>query len=125
MNRIALITTALAMSLVGFQASQAADQPTADPMQSVYGNTITLSILPFWSARQYFDPDHTWRQVDSNGVKVSGVWKVEDGKSCTIQTQPPGPTYCNVFTPRKVGDLWSNYDQALDQTILISLSAGR
>ena len=100
-------------------------KPATDPMANTYGNTINLVVLPFWSAKQYFEPDHTWRQVGNSGVTVSGVWRLENGESCTIQTKPPGPTYCNPYVPRKVGDVWTNYDSKFDSTTMISLEAGR
>jgi hypothetical protein len=110
------------------QAEEAAATPPAktatDPMSTTYGNTILLEILPFWSAKQYYEPDHTWRQVASDGKTVGGTWKIENGQSCTLQTTPPGPTYCNVYVPRKVGDTWTNHDDAGNTTI-ISLVAGR
>ena len=93
-------------------------------MSTTYGNTILLEVLPFWSAKQYYEPDHTWRQVASDGKVVGGVWKIENGQSCTVQTTPPGPTYCNPYVPRKVGDIWTNHDDAGNTTV-ISLVAGR
>lgn len=128
MNRT-MIAYAACLTLAAAAApAVAADQPekpaAADPMASTYGNTILLEVLPFWSAKQYFEPDHTWRQVASDGKVVSGVWKIENGKGCNVQTQPPGPTYCNDYVPRKIGDVWTNVDDT-GTTTMIALVKGR
>jgi hypothetical protein len=96
----------------------------ADPMANAYGNTITLSIEPFWRARQYIEPDHTWRQVASDG-KVNGTWKVDGDQVCLTQTSPPGPTYCNPVGPHEVGESWTNIDPGTGQTVVIRLVKGR
>lgn len=122
MIRAALSAAGL-MLAVGL--AQAQETPPADPMAATYGNTITIDIPPFYSARQFIDPDHTWRQVDSEGDVVLGTWKVEDGKVCFSETQPAGPTRCHPAVPRKVGDRWTNEDPAVGATIEIGLVAGR
>jgi hypothetical protein len=117
----ALSMAAISTSAFGEDAKPAA----ADPMAAFYGNTLTLLILPFWSAEQYYSPDHTWRQVDNGGVVTSGVWSVENGRSCQKQTKPAGPTWCQDYTPHKLGDVWTNTDAETGNIIRIELVAGR
>jgi hypothetical protein len=103
----------------------AAQDRAPDPMAAAFGNTIEILVPPLWSARQYIDPDHTWRQIASDGAEVRGTWKAENGQGCLTQTQPAGPTYCHPLQPRKVGDVWTNEDPDTGSTTFISLKGGR
>jgi hypothetical protein len=99
-------------------------QDKFDPMASAYGNTIVLSIGNVWTARQYVDPDHSWRQVSDDG-EVRGTWSYLGDRVCMRQTAPPGPTYCHAPLERKVGDRWTNVDPDQGFTVQIELVKGR
>jgi hypothetical protein len=97
---------------------------TPDPMAAAYDNTITIEIPGLYSARQYIDPDHSWRLVSSDG-NTRGTWSVAGGRVCLAQTAPPGPTLCHPAEAHAVGDSWLNIDPASGQTVIIGLVAGR
>jgi hypothetical protein len=115
----------LAGALALTAAPAFAQDPAADPMAGSYGNTIVMSIPPYWSARQYIEPDHTWRQVDNNGRVVLGTWKLDKGQNCLTETKPPGPTRCYRPTQHKVGDLWTNQDADTGATVFLTIEKGR
>ena len=116
---------AIACAVALFAAPALAEDTGLDPMAGSYGNTIVMTIPPYWSARQYIEPDHSWRQVDNNGRVVLGTWKVEKGQNCLTETKPRGPTRCYPLTQHKVGDLWTNQDAESGQTVFLTIEAGR
>jgi hypothetical protein len=119
MRTIVLLSTCLILTPA---LGSAQDRP--DPIAVNYGNTIVLAIEPVWHARQYIDPDHTWRQVADDG-ETRGTWSFDGQKTCLVQTEPVGPTRCHQSAGRKVGDRWTNRDADLGMTIQIELVKGR
>lgn len=123
--KTSIIAIAATSTLASTAMAQDAKPAAADPMAAMYGNTITLEIAPYWAAEQYYERDHTWTQIDGYGVKTAGTWSIKGGRGCQVQTKPPGPTYCQDFVARKVGDVWTNIDASTGNTIRIGLIAGR
>jgi opacity protein-like surface antigen len=80
----------------------------ADPMQTRFDNTITLTAPDGAVTKVNFNRDGTMSTVAPDGTKVTGKWAMKDGKLCV--TLDAGPTAgkegCNPFVERKPGDTW-------------------
>jgi hypothetical protein len=79
----------------------------ADPMQSRYENTVTLTDAN-GVTKIYYNKDGTMTTVLPNGAKGTGRWALKDGKLCVTLDQGPnaGNENCSPFVERNVGDTW-------------------
>lgn len=80
----------------------------ADPMESRYENTVTLTTADGATTKIHYNKDGTMATVQPDGSKGTGKWAMKDGKLCVTLDQGPtaGKEGCNPFTERKVGDSW-------------------
>jgi hypothetical protein len=84
-----------------------------------------VEVEGFYKGKSYYEPDHTYRTVDTNGT-MKGKWRVDGDKLCLTPTEPAGPEDCsNVLKPRKVGDSWTQPDPASGADVKITIVEGR
>lgn len=97
----------LALGLVA-AAMLAGAAIAADPMESRYDNTVTLTMADGATTKIHYNKDGTMATVQPDGSKGTGKWAMKDGKLCVTLDQGPtaGKESCNPFVERKVGDSW-------------------
>jgi len=80
----------------------------ADPMQTRYDNTVTLTAANGQVTKLYYNKDGTMTTLLPDGTKGTGKWAVKDGKLCvTLDAGPTaGKESCNPLVEHKVGDTW-------------------
>jgi len=80
----------------------------ADPMESRYANTVTLTTPDGAVTKIHYNRDGTMTTVLPNGAAGTGKWAMKDGKLCvTLDAGPAaGQENCSPFVERKVGDTW-------------------
>ena len=103
MNKLILSVVAVAFSAGAAFA--------ADPMSSLYGNTLVVTMADGMATKLMYKPDHTFTGVDGKGQKISGTWAVDGDKVCATQVQPPpaagAEKHCGpVMSDKKAGDKW-------------------
>jgi len=114
--------------LIVATAAQAADEAVA--LRDFFTGTLEIDVPNGdWSAKRYLAPDHTYREVGSDGV-VKGRWMVRDGKVCTTAEKPVESgdrtaTYCNAILDRRAGDTWKDADPVTGNAVFFKLTAGR
>jgi len=127
-----MLAGALAMALFGGGAAAQGDAAASEraAMQDFFIGTLEIDVpLGSWSAKRYFSPDHTYREVGSDGT-VRGTWAVRDGKVCTTAERPvSGPdrtaTYCNAILGKHAGEQWKDADPVTGNAVFFNLKAGR
>jgi hypothetical protein len=126
----AIVIAAVAALSAGFAV--AAPAPAVDEaaaMADFFKGTLEIDNLAGqWSARRWLAPDHTYREVGSDG-EVHGAWKIESGKICTTADHKLGldraATYCNVGVGKTTGESWKDTDPVTGNVVLFKLSPGR
>lgn len=98
-----------------------------DPMVAFYGNTVTISVPPFYYAKRYIDPDGTWREPRGDGW-IRGVWRLDKGQVCSWQTEPAvqdPQRYCYMPVSRRVGEEWITTDPNTGSDVIQKIEPGR
>lgn len=109
-------------------AAPAAAEDTG--LRDFFTGTLEIDVpAGDWSAKRYLAPDHTYREVGSDGA-VRGTWAVRDGKVCTtaqrpVESEDRTATYCNAILGKHAGEMWQDADPVTGNTVLFKLSAGR
>lgn len=98
----------IALGLVAAAMLAGAAIAAADPMESRYDNTVTLTTADGAVTKIHYNKDGTMATVQPDGSKGTGKWAMKDGKLCVTLDQGPtaGKEGCNPFVERKVGDSW-------------------
>lgn len=81
----------------------------ADPMQTRYENTVTVTNAKGEVTKLHYNKDGTLGVVMPDGTKATGKWALKDGKLCVTADAGPtaGKEQCNPFdATKKVGDSW-------------------
>jgi hypothetical protein len=105
MKRILLGVAAVALSASLAVAAN-------DPMASRYENTVVAKTADGKEVgRSYYNADGTVTRKTADGKETKNTWKLENGKVCITQTDPPPPAgmgpVCLAFPgEKKVGDSW-------------------
>jgi len=102
----------------------------ADPYQSMYGNTLTITGSDGTKVTTFVNQDMTWEQHNPNGMVVKGtyVWK-DATTACFTQTDPaPQANAQPLCLPNQmahnVGDTWSV--SGMDgKPVTVTITAGR
>jgi hypothetical protein len=95
----------------------------ADVMAAYYGNTAEVKQADGAVLRYHFNADGSFALIAPDGAKVSGTYKVANGKICLT---PAGgqPGCAPMVDGKKVGDTWDlTNDQG--QKLSVTLKAGR
>ena len=102
----------------------------ADPYQSMYGNTVTITGSDGTKVMSFVNQDMTWEQHGPNGMVVKGTYAWKDATTaCFTQTDPAPqanqPPLClQNQAAHTVGETWSV--AGMDgKPVSISLTAGR
>ena len=96
MKRIALPVLAIVLFSSAALASD-------DPFANYYANTLVVTD-DSGSTSVYVQPDGTFHETLPDGTKVSGTWKIADGKGCFyVEGAPP---HCVPAQKHDVGDEW-------------------
>ncbi len=101
----------------------------ADPLSSLYGNTVAATTADGKTSKGYVNADMTWEQIMSDGTVVKGTYSWRDATTaCFVQSDPPpradSPPNCTKVEEHKIGDTWTATDPK-NQTTSYTLSAGR
>jgi len=116
-----LFIAAAALAVAGAAVAQTGDAL----MEVAFKNTVVVEIPGLFEAKTYYDADHTYRSVTPEG-EAKGKWRVDGEKLCLTQTEPAVPENCaNPLKPRKVGDSWTQVDEASGAELNIKIVAGR
>jgi hypothetical protein len=117
--------------LIAAPAARAAPAPDeAAGLRDFFAGTLEIDVPNGdWSAKRYFAPDHTYREVGSDGA-VHGNWTVRDGKVCTtaerpVESEDRTATYCNAIIGKHAGETWRDADPVTGNAVLFKLTAGR
>lgn len=81
----------------------------ADPMQTRYDNTVTVTNAKGEVTKLHYNQDGTMAVILPDGTKTTGKWAMKDGKLCVTADAGPqkGQEQCNPFAgEKKVGDTW-------------------
>jgi hypothetical protein len=124
---IQLAILAATTLLIG--AAPAASRDDAALMGDFFTGTLEIANPNGqWSAQRWLAPDHSYREVGSDG-EVHGTWKIDDGKICTTADHKLGldraDTYCNVGVGKKAGEAWKDEDPVTGNPVLFKLTPGR
>jgi hypothetical protein len=95
----------------------------ADAMAPFYGNTAEVKQADGAVLKYQFNADGSFTLLAPDGAKVTGTYKVADGKICLT---PAGgqPGCAPSVDGKKVGDTWEiTNDQG--QKLSVTLKAGR
>ncbi|HEY3948172.1 hypothetical protein [Phenylobacterium sp.] len=123
-----ILLCALSLSLLAAPIARAQDE--AATLGDFFTGTLEIDVpAGDWSAKRYLAPDHTYREVGSDGT-VRGTWAVRDGKVCTtaqrpVQSEDRAATYCNAILGKHAGDMWRDADPVTGNAVLFKLTAGR
>ena len=121
MTRILLAGAAfLALTSVAF----------ADPYQSMYGNTVTITNADGSKTTSFVNQDMTYETHTANGTVMKGTYAWKDATTaCFTQTDPaPQPNQQPLClqnqTAHNVGESWSV--EGMDsKPVTVSITAGR
>jgi len=102
----------------------------ADPYQSMYGNTLTITGSDGTKVTTYVNQDMTWEQHSPNGMVVKGtyVWK-DASTACFTQTDPAPQASAQPLclpnqTAHNVGETWTV--NGMDgKPVSVAITAGR
>jgi hypothetical protein len=94
-----------------------------DAMTPFYGNTAEVKQPDGVVLKYQFNADGSFALLAPDGTKVTGTYKVADGKICVTPTQ--GQAGCAPSVEgKKIGDTWDvTNDQG--QKLTVTLKAGR
>jgi len=102
----------------------------ADPYQSMYGNTTTITTSDGTKVMSFVNPDMTWEQHGPNGMVVKGTYAWKDATTaCFTQTDPaPAPNAQPLCLPNQaahnVGETWTV--AGMDgKPVTVTITAGR
>jgi len=78
----------------------------ANPMASLFGNTLTV-VGPEGTTVLWYKPDNTFTGIDEKSVRISGTWQYAADELCSFVTTPvPKEKHCGRLGPHSVGDKW-------------------
>ena len=124
MVRIVVGALALALLASGARAQGAPATNEAAAMHDFFGAVLEIDVPNgSWSAKRYYAPDHTYREVGDGGV-VHGTWVIEGGKICATRADPPEDQparYCNLGLGKKLGEMWQDADPVTGNTVFFTL----
>jgi len=80
----------------------------AEPMANMIGNTLVEAYPDGAVQKIWVKGNHTYSAVDRKGMKIAGVWWMENNEFCHVHTAPTEtPKHCEVpFAEKKIGDTW-------------------
>lgn len=128
MSSPTLLAALSSLALASAPAPPATDEAAA--LADFFTGALEIDVpAGDWSAKRYYAPDHTYREVGTDGT-VHGTWAVRDGKVCTTADRPIAgedrtSTYCNAILGKHAGDMWKDADPVTGNAVLFKLSAGR
>jgi hypothetical protein len=118
--RLLAMSTAAALALAVM-----AGPAFADPMASVYGNTVVITYPGDAKVKLFINADGTYTGTGPDGSASAGTWAVQGDQTCFTQTSPAaGPASCSPTVEKKVGDVWTGPGQG-GAEVSITIVEGR
>lgn len=97
----------------------------ADPMASVYGNTVVITYPGDAKVKLFINADGTYTGAAPDGTASAGTWSFQGDQTCFTQTAPAAaPASCSPTVEKHVGDTWTGTGQG-GAEVSISIVEGR